>query len=269
MTETLKLLAVFPHPDDESLGLGGTLAKYGAEGVETYLLCATRGERGWTGPEESNPGLEALGRIREEELRCAAQTLGLREVVFLDYLDGEVDQARPAEIMGKIATHLRRIRPQVVVTFPLDGNYGHPDHIALAQFTGGALLFSADAAYQDSFNQPAWRVSKFYHMVDARLATQMLAEAIGEISMEVDGVLRNQVSWEEWSITTRIDARPYFDQVWQAILCHQSQLAGYGPLLEVPRETLIKFWGTGTFVRIFSLVNGGRTVEQDLFAGLR
>jgi LmbE family N-acetylglucosaminyl deacetylase len=68
MIEPLKLLAVFPHPDDESLGLGGTLAKYSAEGAETYLICATRGERGWNGPETQNPGLAALGHIREAEL---------------------------------------------------------------------------------------------------------------------------------------------------------------------------------------------------------
>ena len=110
MTEKLRLLAVFPHPDDESLGLGGTLAKYSAEGVETYLVCATRGERGWNGPEEQNPGFEALGRIREAELRCALSQLGLYEVSFLDYIDGEVDQAYPAEIIAKIAAHIRRIR---------------------------------------------------------------------------------------------------------------------------------------------------------------
>jgi LmbE family N-acetylglucosaminyl deacetylase len=47
MNGSLKLLAVFPHPDDETLGLGPTLARYAAEGIETYLVCATRGERGW------------------------------------------------------------------------------------------------------------------------------------------------------------------------------------------------------------------------------
>ena len=52
------------HPDDESLGLGGALAKYAAEGVETYLVTATRGERGWNGKEEAYPGLVALGKIR-------------------------------------------------------------------------------------------------------------------------------------------------------------------------------------------------------------
>jgi len=269
MAESLKLLAIFPHPDDESLGLGGTLAKYSAEGVGTHLVCATRGERGWSGPEEQNPGLEALGRLREGELRCAAGVLGLREVSFLDYLDGDVDQADPEEIIAKITTHVRRIRPEVVVTFPPDGNYGHPDHIALAQFTAAALICAADEGYHDPQSQPSHRVSKFYHMVDSKDFVETVRQAIGEISMGVDGVERNHFGWEEWAVTTRIEANAYFDTVWQAILCHQSQLPGYGPLLELPRETLLKIWGTGTFVRIFSLVNGGREVESDLFAGLR
>jgi len=72
MKPALRLMAIFPHPDDESLGLGGTLAKYSAEGVETTLICATRGERGWTGPMGENPGLKELGEIREAELKCAA-----------------------------------------------------------------------------------------------------------------------------------------------------------------------------------------------------
>jgi len=64
IAETLKLLAVFSYLDDESLGLGGTLAMYSAEGVETTMICATRGERGLKVPEEQNPGFELLRRIR-------------------------------------------------------------------------------------------------------------------------------------------------------------------------------------------------------------
>lgn len=269
MTENLRLLAVFPHPDDESLGLGGTLVRYSAEGVETYLVCATRGERGWPGPEESNPGLEALGRLREAELRCAADKLGLKEVNFLNYLDGDVDQADPAEIIGRITTHIRRIRPQVIVTFPPDGHYGHPDHIALAQFTAAAILTAADADYHDPENLVPFRTSKFYYVVDSKNFVQMTREAIGDITMEIDGVIRTHVGWEEWTLTTRIDSAAYFDKVWQAVLCHESQLSGYGPMTELPRETLLKVFGIGTFVRVFSLVNGGRAVESDLFEGLR
>src|SRR5215216_8200688 len=102
MNGTLKLLAIFPHPDDESLGLGSSLVRYAAEGVETYLVCATRGERGWFESEGPDPGFEGVARIREAELRCAAENLGLDEVCFLEYIDGDVDQADPQAILAKL-----------------------------------------------------------------------------------------------------------------------------------------------------------------------
>src|SRR5512138_176583 len=111
MAGTLKLLAVFPHPDDETLGMGSTLARYAAEGVGTYLVCATRGERGWYESEGPDPGFEGVARIREAELRGAAENLGLHEVNFLDYIDGDVDQAQPADIIRKLVSHIRRIQP--------------------------------------------------------------------------------------------------------------------------------------------------------------
>jgi len=269
MKEPLKLLAVFPHPDDESLGLGGTLARYAAEGVETYLICATRGERGWPGPPEQNPGFATLGRMREAELRCAATKLGLKEVTFLGYLDGDVDKADPRELIAVIALHICRIRPQVVITFAPDGGYGHPDHIALAQFTAGALVCAADVEYGSAHQQAPHRVDKFYHMVDTCSTVDTLQAEVGEFSFLVDGVRRSLVGWEEWAITTRVDTRAYFDQAWQAILCHESQLPGLGRLTELPREVLLRIWGEGTFVRIYSMANAGRKVEDDLFEGLR
>lgn len=269
MHEPLKLLAIFPHPDDESLGMGGTLAKYSAEGVETHLLCATRGERGWSKPAETYPGPTALGRIREAELRCAAQHLGLREVAFLDYIDGDVDQAEPQKIIGEIASHIRRIRPQVVITFALEGNYGHPDHIALAQFVAGALVCAADATHDDAQGLPAFRVPKFYHLVDSTHVAATMTKLNGGIGMTVDGVKRQHVGWDDWAITTRIEAQDHFDTAWRATLCHQTQLPGFGPLVNQPREYLLALLGEATFLRVYSLVNGGRAVERDLFAGLR
>ncbi|MCK6624061.1 MAG: PIG-L family deacetylase [Anaerolineae bacterium] len=122
----LNLMCILAHPDDESLATGGILAKYAAAGVQTYLVMATRGERGWTGPAAKYPGPQVLGRLREAELRAATHTLGLREVIFLDYQDGELDQADSTEAIGKIVTQLRRLRPEVVVTLDPQGIYGHP-----------------------------------------------------------------------------------------------------------------------------------------------
>src|SRR5579859_2067488 len=151
MAEPLRLMCVLAHPDDESMGTGGTLAHYAAQGVETYLITATRGEsdRGWQFAPEDYPGLAAYGKVREGELMAAAKILGLREVCLLDYLDGLLDQANPAEVVAKLVPHIRRIRPQVIITFGGDGAYGHVDHIAISQFTSSAIVSAADPDYPD------------------------------------------------------------------------------------------------------------------------
>ncbi|HMD81376.1 MAG TPA: PIG-L deacetylase family protein [Anaerolineales bacterium] len=269
MADALKLLAIFPHPDDETLGLGSTLARYSSEGVETYLVCATRGERGWFDSEGPNSGLEGVAQIREAELSCAAEHLGLRQVSYLDTIDGDVDQANPDEMIRKLVRHIRHIQPHVVVTFSPDGNYGHPDHIALSQLTMGALVCAADETYKDARGRSPHRVSKFYYMVDSVDIVRISVEAFGGISMDVDGVTRHHVGWETWQITTRLDNSRYMDVVQKAIQCHKSQLPGYGPISEWSLEELAKVFGVGNFYRAYSLVNGGRNVETDLFDGLR
>ena len=274
MTDIIKLMCILAHPDDESLGTGGILAKYAAEGVETYLVTATHGERGWMGDEKDDPGPEAMRRLRTGELQAAAQVLGLREVYFLDYIDGELDQADPAEAIGKIVTQLRRVRPQVVVTFDPFGSYGHPDHIAISQFTQAAIVAAADPTY-GSLNGDAahestpHRVAKLYYMADSQELIDAYLANIGDITMDVDGVERRARAWEDWAITTRIDTALYARQVWQAAGCHRSQLPEYDRLNQLSAEVFLKFWGCQTFYRAFSLVNGGRRVEHDLFEGLR
>ena len=73
MPNNLKLMCVLAHPDDESLGVGGTLAKYASEGIVTHLITATRGERGRFGDTLEPPGLEVVGKTREKELLAAAR----------------------------------------------------------------------------------------------------------------------------------------------------------------------------------------------------
>jgi LmbE family N-acetylglucosaminyl deacetylase len=266
----LKLLCIFAHPDDESMGMGATLAKYAAEGVETSLVCATRGERGWFGPEEQNPGLSALGQRRERELRRAAETLGMKEVHFLDYIDGDLDQANHAEAIARIVAHIRAIQPQVIVTFPPDGNYGHPDHIAIGQFTQAAIVCAADASYVDAKRLSAHRVSKLYYMVDAENFVNFITSVMGDITFDVDGQTRGEVAWKEWAVTTRIDMSAHSAVAFRAIKCHESQMATIGPLAELPEEMAARVLALqGAFYRAFSLVNGGRKVETDLFEGLR
>ncbi len=264
-----KLLVSFAHPDDESMGMGGTLAKYSAQGVETYCLCATRGERGWFGPEEENPGLEKLGQVRTKELESAVKELGMSGLEFLGYIDGEVDRADPGEIIGKIVEHIRSIRPQVVVTFPPDGNYGHPDHIAIGQFTSAAIVCAADSSYKDPEMLPAHRVQKLYYMVDSENFVNLIAPFMGDMAFPVDDKARGEVAWKEWMVTTRIDMAEYCHTAWRAIQCHQSQLPSLGMLAEMHEDAAVAVLAMqGTFYRAFSLVNGGRKVETDLFEGI-
>lgn len=266
----LKLLAVFAHPDDESMGMGGTLAKYSAEGIETYLLCVSRGERGWFGPEEQYPGPERLGQIRTKELENAVKELGMKGLHFLDYIDGDVDKADYVEIIGKIVTHIRHIRPQVIVTFPPDGNYGHPDHIAIGQFTSAAIVCAADASYKDADELPPHRVSKLYYMVDGENFINLISPFMGDMTFQVDNQVRGEVVWKDWMITTRIEMSEYCHTAWRAIQYHQSQLPSLSALAEMHEDAATAVLAMqGTFYRAFSLVNGGRKVEADLFEGLR
>ena len=267
---TLKLLVAFAHPDDESMGMGGTLAKYSAQGVETHYVCASRGERGWCGPEDQYPGLQALGQLRENELRAAIKELGMTGLYFLDYIDGDVDRADPNEAVGKIVSHIRRIQPQVVVTFPPDGNYGHPDHIVMGQFTSAAVVCAADASYEDPENLPAHRVSKLYYMVDSENFVNFIAPFMGDLTFPVGDQLRGEVAWKEWMVTTRLEMAEYCRTAWRAIQCHQSQLRTLGKMAELSEDAAVAVLAMqGTFYRAFSLVNGGRNVETDLFEGLR
>lgn len=270
MNDKPRLLAIFAHPDDESMGTGGMLAKYSAEGVETHLVCATRGERGWFGSEESNPGFERLAEIRTKELEEAGKVLGLKETHFLNYIDGDLDQANPMEAIGKIVTHIRRIKPQVVVTFPHDGNYGHPDHIAISQFTNAAVVCAADAKFADPENHVPHRVSKLYYFVDAEPFVNFITPYLGDIEFPVDDQVRGESAWKEWMITTRVDVSSAWKTAWEAISCHRSQLPSLGPLLELPEDEIRRLLTLqGTFYRALSLVNGGRKIETDLFEGLR
>jgi LmbE family N-acetylglucosaminyl deacetylase len=264
----MKLLCVLAHPDDESLGTGGILAKYAAEGVETYLITATRGEHGWWGEAADYPGPIRLGQIREAELRAAAEMLRLREVHFLDYIDGELDRAEPRAAVAQIVTHLRRIQPDVVVTFGPDGAYGHPDHIAISQFTTTAIVCAADPGYSLDGSKPH-RVSKFYYRVWTQPEFDVYQAVFGEQVMTIDGVGRRPVPWQEWAITTRLDTAAHWPEVWQAVACHRSQLPGYQRLKDLSPEQHQALWGNQGFYRVFSTVNGGRTIEYDLFAGLR
>lgn len=119
-----RLMCVLAHPDDESLATGGVLARCAAEGAATYVVTATRGERGRFGDSHTSPGPEVVGRVRHGELLAAAGELGVQEVACLEYPDGALDSIDGCEAVETIASLIRRIRPHVVITFGPAGAYG-------------------------------------------------------------------------------------------------------------------------------------------------
>lgn len=273
--QTLRLMAVLAHPDDESLGVGGTLAKYAGEGVDVFLVTATRGDRGRfhgvPSGDPRHPGPCALARIRETELRAAAAELGVREVTVLDYKDQRLDTIAPREAIARITREVRRVRPDVIVTFGPDGAYGHPDHIAICQFTTAAIVAAADATFECGAELAALdphAVSKLYYLAWPASKWAAYQAWARPLSSRVDGTERTATPWPEWAITTEIDTRGVWPTVWRAVSCHASQVAAYEGLRDLPPEHHESLWGRQSFYRAFSTVNGGRVRETDLFEGL-
>lgn len=256
-----RLMAVLAHPDDESLGFGGTLAKYASEGVDVSVVTATRGERGrfrgYAPGDSRHPGAPALAAIREQELRSAAAALGAHHVSILGFEDSHLDRADPRDAVPRIAAELVNVRPDVVVTFGPDGAYGHPDHIAISQFTAAAIVAAADIH----------RVSKLYYLAWPQSTWTAYEAAVKRLTSIVDGVERQATPWPDWAITTLLDTRQVWPTVWRAVSCHESQVAGYGNLAALPIDQHEAIWGWQSFYRVFSAVNGGRARETDLFEG--
>ncbi len=155
---TKKILAVLAHPDDETFGMGGTLALYNQRGYETYYVCATRGEVG-SADEEFMKGFKDTAEMRTDELNRAAKILGLKEVHFLGYRDsgmpGMEANSHPdaqinhpiEEVAGKVVKHIREIKPDIVITFDPIGGYKHPDHIHIHKATVMAFANADDETF--------------------------------------------------------------------------------------------------------------------------
>ena len=173
MTENKRrLLVVLAHPDDETFGMGGTLALYARRGVEVYLVCATRGEVGEVEPERL-AGFASIGELREHELCCAAEALGLRKVHFLGYRDsgmpGTADNQHPQalvqapveKVAAQVAAYIRELQSQVVLTFDPVGGYMHPDHIAIHNATVLGFEMAGDPKAKGQ-SLPPFKPQKLY-----------------------------------------------------------------------------------------------------------
>jgi LmbE family N-acetylglucosaminyl deacetylase len=232
LSERNTLLAVFAHPDDESLVAGGTLAKYAAEGWDTALLCATRGD--W-GPISDNDlaDYSNLGQVRERELRAACKVLGIRWLHFLDLEDASVSAVIGTEdeviVLEKIVRAIRELRPQTILTFGSDGLYGHEDHIAIGQLTTQACRLAADptvfpqhpaeglSAHHTTNLLFATAPQGVYSDLLARLAAAGHPAHLWGIPPENFGVSADE-------ITTVVDVTQFWEQKLRALRCHQTQL---------------------------------------------
>lgn len=173
MTKTI--LAVLAHPDDESFGMGGTLALYAQQGCDTYLVCATSGEEGSMDEEYLN-GYKDKADLRSEELKRAGEKLGLKEIFMLGYRDSGMPgteannhpnaQIRHSldEVAGKVVKYLRELKPDIVLTFDPIGGYKHPDHIHIQKATKLAFEKADDASFHPEAGEPFKPRALYYHV---------------------------------------------------------------------------------------------------------
>src|SRR5512135_1057492 len=127
MNGTMKILAVFAHPDDEAFGPSGTLSRYALTGHEVRLVTLTHGEAGSLGPAKHLTPAE-LGQLRSEELRCSARALHLSTLSIFDLPDGKLAQLPAERGLSIIRREIRATLPDAIITFHAAGISGHPDH---------------------------------------------------------------------------------------------------------------------------------------------
>ena len=274
------LLAIFAHPDDESFGAGGTLAKYASEGASVALVCATNGEIG----EISDPSLastESLGEVRIAELRCAADALGVGELVLLGYRDsgmaGTADNDRPGafakapadEVVPRLVGVIRRLRPDVVVTFDPSGGYGHPDHVAVHNHTVKAFDAARDAGLYPEEGEP-WQPSRLAYTVFTRSMFDRFRAKLEEAGAEVgdlDGWEEIVELWADDDVQVTLDVSSTVAAKWNALRCHRTQFGSDNLFRRMPEEMARELMGRESFAVAWPGTSAG-TRLAGLFDGL-
>jgi LmbE family N-acetylglucosaminyl deacetylase len=272
------------HPDDESFGVGGTLAQYAAAGVNTYYICMTGGEAGDVDAEILR-GYETMADLRMAELQCAADALGLKEVIHIGYRDsgmpGWEENNHPdalmnaplAEAAGRIVKELRRLKPDVVATFDPIGGYRHPDHIATHNAAVRAFYAAGDPTQCPEAGPPFQPKKLYYHVLPHRFVkwAVKLMPLFGRDphhfgkNRDVDLV---ELMKTEFPVHAVIRIGKEAERKRNlAAACHASQLGG-----EPPRRGILgivnKIMGAkDSYMRAEPPVTG-RVKEKDLFEGI-
>jgi N-acetyl-1-D-myo-inositol-2-amino-2-deoxy-alpha-D-glucopyranoside deacetylase len=247
-----RLLAVFAHPDDEAFGTGGTLAHYAAAGTETTLVCATRGEVGEIAdPSFASP--ETLGQVREQELQCSVEAMGVDRLILLGYRDsGMVGTAEnedcrayinapEGEVIVRLVAILRQARPHVVVTFEPNGGYGHPDHIAAHHHTVKAFHLAADPAVYPELG-PAWQPDRLFYTAIPRSFFRKMREGMVNLGMDTTDFDRRMgddaPGWPDEAISAILDVSDSVAAKWDALHCHRTQFGPGNLFRQLPDETV-------------------------------
>ncbi|PDW03477.1 PIG-L family deacetylase [Candidatus Viridilinea mediisalina] len=280
-----RLLAVLAHPDDESFGAGGTLARYAWMGAQVDLICATGGEEG-AAEDRYLVGYSSLAERRAAELQCAAQALGLQHVIRLDYRDsgmaGTPANQHPqalvsqplATVVGRLVVLIRQLRPHVVITFDPIGGYRHPDHIAIHEATVAAFHAAGDPAYHSEALLP-WQPQKLYYQTFPRQLLRTVVRLMPFFGYDPRRFGRNNdvdlaaLANVDFPVHARIDTLAVMEARIAAGRCHASQ-GGEG-FARSPWARLIRTVGLAsveTFMRAYPEAPPGLR-EDDLLAGVR
>jgi len=278
------LIFIGAHPDDESFGVGGTLAQYAAAGVKVYYICATRGEAGEV-PAEMLQGFTSIADLRSHELKCAAEIIGLTDVIYLGYRDsgmaGTADNNHPQalvgtqleKVTGRLVAIFRRLKPEVVVTFDPIGGYGHPDHVAIHNATVMAFKASGDPHLYPEAGPP-FQPQKLYFHIFPHKFIKIIVKIIRFLGREVRHLGKNKdidltsFMAEDFPVHAIIRLKKQSALIREkAATCHASQLSGISR-----RQRLL-----GLITRLFSRRDyfmraeppvKGHIRERDLFAGV-
>ncbi|UCH85209.1 MAG: PIG-L family deacetylase [Candidatus Latescibacterota bacterium] len=254
VTNKKTILGVFAHPDDESMGPGATFAKYAAAGHRVAFATATDGGAGRLFDKRPQDNYE-LRKLRRQETTAAAQTLGIEFLGFMGLQDGVLERVNVLDIELEIVRIIRKVKPDVLVTFHGSGISHHPDHRVMALALIGAFLGSGRVGWYKSAlidALPPHQPSKLYYYT-------IMRSMIDRIDWP-----RDVYASPDDEISTIIDTRDTADIRWKAIKDHKSQ--GGGPPFEVLYEAGI--FEREAFVRIFPTWVKGSAIESDLLDGL-
>jgi len=237
--EPLGILTVHAHPDDEASKGAPTLAMYAAEGVRTTLVCCTGGEEG----EIQNPAMDRpeivanMAEVRAAELARSAEIIGFCEVVLLGYRDSGMKDTEANknpenfanadldEATGRLVAAIRRLRPQVVITYNDDQQgYPHPDHVRVHDISVLAFARAGDPDWYPDAGD-SWQPLKLYYSVWSRERMVAVHEAL----MRLRGTSPYDEKWfkgpgKDDRITTRIDVRQYLWARTQSLQAHATQI---------------------------------------------